>query len=1815
MRFSHPPIRSPWISVFRFFSSSVPRYLVDMETVNTSERLSRLRQLMQEHKVDVYIVPSEDSHQSEYIAPCDGRREFISGFSGSAGTAIVSMSKAALSTDGRYFNQASKQLDSNWQLLKRGVEGFPTWQEWTTEQAEGGKTVGVDPALITASGARSLSETLKKNGSTLVGVQQNLVDLVWSNDRPAPPREKVRVHPDKFAGKNFQEKISELRKELESKKSAGFIVSMLDEIAWLFNLRGSDIPYNPVFFSYAIITPTTTELYVDADKLTPEVTAHLGQDVVIKAYDAIYADAKVLSEARKQEAGETASKFLLSNKASWALSLSLGGEEQVEEVRSPIGDAKSVKNEVELAGMRACHIRDGAALIEYFAWLENELVNKKSTLDEVDAADKLEQIRSKHDLFAGLSFDTISSTGPNGAVIHYKPEKGSCAIIDPNAIYLCDSGAQYLDGTTDVTRTLHFGQPTELEKKAFTLVLKGVIALDTAVFPKGTSGFALDVLARQYLWKEGLDYLHGTGHGIGSYLNVHEGPVGVGTRVQYTEVPIAPGNVISDEPGFYEDGKFGIRIENVIMAREVQTTHKFGDKPWLGFEHVTMAPVGRNLIEPSLLSDGELKWVNDYHAEIWEKTHHFFEKDEYTRGWLQRETQPISNQTSGMSGRGGYANGYGYPDTSRYDRTDAGYGNSNNLGVNGYGGGGRDRRPGGYGGFYSEASHQPGLSSSQTPDPRRERRDRDRDREYSSSRSRTRDRDGNPEGRLQSSSRDGRPQAENNWLPDSSQDRDQNINSSLAGSQAVEEVLQSIQQEWDLLASDECVPVQVALQLMDTSTLGKADREPDFVNVHNRIQRTLKSIVNEHHQGFNSSIGTYHKIQSSIQSSQGRVRNLKHALEQAKSGLLSTKPELKDLATSSQKYDDLIQLFSQIQEIQSLPEKLESRISDKRFLAAVEVLHDAFRLLRRSELDNIGALTDIRAYFSNQETSLTDILVEELHDHLYLKSPYCSNRWKPPMQEGENTNGSQSGWAGASWDRPVYAFLAKLDASTPMIEDASRNPEADTFYYIRLLIEALNKMGHLDIAVDRIEQRLPVELFAVVDKSNAEVDARYPNLTRGFAPQDRKTNLPTDVIEKRGHVLSEFLWTLYAKFESIAEGHRVVHDVIVAIVEREGIPKSSALTGGFKELWKLYQSEIRSLMHDYLATDGELSLRPGGEDDSKRHLFSGYRDKSKKMFKLSETDGTTEMRAEQNELDEILRSSVPGLLSKTRQKSNPSESSDSKQGHSGTGHKILIESSVFNISILLPPSLSFIQRLKEIVPVDSDIAMSTLTSFLDDFMVNVFLPQLDETVTDLCMLSYITPDAFTEDSQWQAISPRPVFKGTVKFMSIIREFSKMLSSIPHDQAFTQLLITQIVNYYDKCCGWYRAIVTKISPRDNGQFRLKAAAQFAQSGDIHDIVRELWKREATSNEELIDRETNLLIKNTNEVPLEPYDIISDAKTVTALSLLYNSTQWLASHLLKLRQVTQPSSEPRQTQEGGPPNRRWTLIGAMVPKREGLSQPVYLPLNQETATAFDTTIESLRDLSSTALFALHIDIRCGIIHMFTRTMAGPDPRNNRNSEPATPSPNLNTAWWHIVLNQPTSASPTVLELNNDLISFDTNISSYLGSAERWYITSGLARFIDQVFISRAHLIGAMNENGALRLQLDVLVLQQNLKNIIIDPTVDANEEECASPESEQYHEIVALPRSAKFLDWFLEGAEKALDYAKDEKESFAAHPEKALAAGNGEPFTYDELKVLVDLCFSDVLKGPRGVENREEFMAAKKASADALLRLNEIMWDSR
>ncbi|RGB34801.1 Creatinase/aminopeptidase [Rhizophagus diaphanus] len=609
----------------------------EIQAVDTTERITKLRTLFKKEKYNLtaYVIPSEDAHQSEYTAACDARRAFISGFTGSAGLAVVSTDDAALFTDGRYFLQANKQLDHNWTLMKQGIPDVPTWQEYLVQNLPNDSRIGIDPTLITACDAKTLKESLGKVGSSLVSTEENLVDLVWGNARPPRPCNPANVLPLKYTGRSHDDKIANLREELSKENYYGFVVSALDEIAWLFNLRGSDVKYNPVFFAYALITKDDIILYIDEKKLSNEVKAHLGSSVKFRSYNAVFEDLRHLSVKFKSDN----QKLLISTRTSYALTLA-AGEDNTESARSPILDAKAIKNEVELEGMRQCHIRDAAAVINYFAWLEQQL-SAGNVLNEIDGANRLEKFREEQEDFVGLSFDTISASGPNGAIIHYSPEPKTCAAIDPNLLYLCDSGGQYKNGTTDVTRTIHFGKPTEQEKRAFTRVLQGHIAIDRAIFPKGTTGYLLDVLARTSLWKDGLDFRHGTGHGVGCYLNVHEGPHGIGTRIVFNDVPLQAGMTVTNEPGYYEDGKFGVRIESVVLVKEVDTPHNFGNRGYLGFERITFVPIQTKLVDVSLLDPIEHKWINDYNAECFQKVSPFLKPDSLGFRWLERETAAL----------------------------------------------------------------------------------------------------------------------------------------------------------------------------------------------------------------------------------------------------------------------------------------------------------------------------------------------------------------------------------------------------------------------------------------------------------------------------------------------------------------------------------------------------------------------------------------------------------------------------------------------------------------------------------------------------------------------------------------------------------------------------------------------------------------------------------------------------------------------------------------------------------------------------------------------------------------------------------------------------------------------------------------------------------------------------------------------------------------------------------------------------------------------------------------------------------------------
>ncbi|KAJ3415074.1 hypothetical protein HDV05_005600 [Chytridiales sp. JEL 0842] len=595
--------------------------------VVTTSRLAALRALMRERNLQAYIIPSEDAHQSEYIAPC---------------LAVVSLDGAGMWTDGRYYLQASQQMDSNWTLQKMGMPGVPTKEEWLLQTLAPGSRVGVDSKLITVAAAKLLVDSLAEANISLVSIPDNLVDIVWDAERPPVPSKPIFLLPEKYAGKSAKQKIEELRAGITKKGNVwGFVVSLLDEIAWLFNLRGADIDYNPVFFSYALITKTEAILYIDPAKLTPEVSQALKDNgVTTRAYEAIFTDLKAYDD--KAVTASKKEKLWIDSRCSLALQEAVSAS-RVEISRSPIAMTKCIKNATEIQGFRNCHIRDATALCEYFAWLEEQLVVKKNrSISEVDAADVLEGYRKKLADFVGLSFDTISSTGPNGSIIHYKPVKETCRLIDPDAIYLCDSGAQYMDGTTDVTRTLHFGTPTEFEKEAFTRVLKGHIQLDMTVFPRGITGYILDVLSRTALWKGGLDFRHGTGHGVGSFLCVHEGPHGIGTRIHFNDIPLEAGMTITNEPGFYdEDCKFGIRIENVMIIKDVETSNNFGGRGYLGFEHVTLVPIQTSLINKDLMTAEEIKWLNDYHKEVFEKLSPLLEKGSRAYKWLEKETRAI----------------------------------------------------------------------------------------------------------------------------------------------------------------------------------------------------------------------------------------------------------------------------------------------------------------------------------------------------------------------------------------------------------------------------------------------------------------------------------------------------------------------------------------------------------------------------------------------------------------------------------------------------------------------------------------------------------------------------------------------------------------------------------------------------------------------------------------------------------------------------------------------------------------------------------------------------------------------------------------------------------------------------------------------------------------------------------------------------------------------------------------------------------------------------------------------------------------------
>lgn len=593
---------------------------MDAKRAMSETKLILLRKIMKQHNIEYYIVPHSDQHLSEYVSESDERIKFISGFSGSAGTVIVGIESAYLWTDGRYHLQADNEVNLTlWTVMKYQLPGVPSWDDWLKVFVKRPNTIGIDPKLMLADDVNKL----------WTSIDYNIVDMVKRllNHKNLTSRSNTLFLLDeKFSGDSYQSKRALLVKELGEDTS--MIISDLSEIAWLLNIRGSDIECTPVFYAFMIIHPESTWLFVDLTKLTNEVSVYFkANNITVRNYDSFYYELSIMANRR----------MVYDNKNSnYLIHKYLDGQIITILRESPIKMMKAVKNMTEQEGFRRCHIRDGCAKTKFLAWLNNQM-NLGTIMNEVIVANQLESFRKMNENFIGLSFPTISSVGPNSAVIHYQPSVETCSRLVPG-IYLCDSGAQYLDGTTDVTRTVCFGTPTQEQIKAYTMVLKGHIDIGMAKFPQGTTGSNLDILARRYLWADGKDYCHSTGHGVGHCSNVHESPPYIGKKFVLNS--LCPGMVISNEPGYYKDGEFGIRIESLIMVVEE-------NKDFLKFETLTLVPMERKLIDCDLLDKSQIEWLDAYHQKCWDMLAPIIikDKDHLTLNWLEMMCLPIMSKS------------------------------------------------------------------------------------------------------------------------------------------------------------------------------------------------------------------------------------------------------------------------------------------------------------------------------------------------------------------------------------------------------------------------------------------------------------------------------------------------------------------------------------------------------------------------------------------------------------------------------------------------------------------------------------------------------------------------------------------------------------------------------------------------------------------------------------------------------------------------------------------------------------------------------------------------------------------------------------------------------------------------------------------------------------------------------------------------------------------------------------------------------------------------------------------------------------------
>ncbi|OLL25104.1 putative exocyst complex component sec8 [Neolecta irregularis DAH-3] len=1034
----------------------------------------------------------------------------------------------------------------------------------------------------------------------------------------------------------------------------------------------------------------------------------------------------------------------------------------------------------------------------------------------------------------------------------------------------------------------------------------------------------------------------------------------------------------------------------------------------------------------------------------------------------------------------------------------------------------------------------------------------------------------------------------------------------------IEGVLRKLDQEWDVLTGDDTSPIAIALQLLDSSSLGMSYES--FLGIKARLDKTLQSVVNEHSQTFNSSIGTYNGLMHNITSSQEYIRQMKQKLVNSKQEFTAKRMDLLQLSDRSTQYLEMIQLLETIENIKNTPEKLEALLSEKRFYAAAQLFMNSMRTVNKKDMLNIAALNDMRSYLRNQELA-------KLHDHLFLKSSYSDNRWMswiagqdelpildPSFHVSAVTSQSQpsapidcqkKSSSVFTGKKPLDYFLGTFVPEEKVYEDMSKNPEEDSFGYIRLLVESLHVLQKLPQAIDILSQRLPVEIHQLVDKTIAEVNSRH-SLSLGETigargPTDR-TNLDINDDSTHSEVLQDLFWTLYSKTDAVLQGERVVYDVIKAIESRLRKVSKEAIDGDilhytFLDIWKPMQSEIRSMLRDYLA-DNSRGGTPAHQSSRIVKDVVSVRIKSKASAFNNEGEQVQDDTAE---LDRILGDAVPGLLFQKGGKIDSHlQTQIGTKGDVLKSHKTLVSPNVFNISLLLQPTVAFLERVKEIKPLATGEKSTAFTSFLDDFLVNVFLPQLEDTIVDLFNTATKGSEVFQELESWKKFGQYPIFKGMHAVQKLIRKVCQLFGSMPYaDDGYSQLVIGLLIKFYQKCFDKYKDLISReipeplspLSPRspvtpkspssavNNATTASKISAQWAYEQGLHDIMFAFMDRsfneEKQQSIDLMVKEIETQVLLASEAAISPDDMC-DRNILHELGMMYSSlvrlvcciqtdySKWFVSRINLLRMVNLASDSGQKMDAGAMEKRltrTWTMRAenGKALKQSGRAgqkdSDVKLKMTKEVMSRFDALLATYQQLAETCLFTIRSEIRIHVLYYLSLVMGN---------------------GTLVIVQEDTGVpDPFVIELNSDLASCLDQTAITLPPRENRFVHLGIGRLIDHILMRNYGKIRQVYRPGISMLQRDARTLEQNLKGLV--NLQNAN-----------------LYRALEYLALLKVDPEELLRLVKEHKV---------------EKFNCEQLKLLLSLQYSERLGK---CTKRESSLLIRRQYRDQSMELEELIW---